>query len=129
MNAFDATNPPLWDFASGTADYSALGQLGDDQFLDLLQRQFNSQDAYNNINPVVDAVDPSKISALPQPGPPPPLSADSSPSPSSANEHSSASRRQSQSFDPSTEQPHKRKAPPVDDDDDDDDEGPSHKNG
>ncbi|VDC01968.1 unnamed protein product [Peniophora sp. CBMAI 1063] len=126
MNAYDPASQPLWDFGSaGQADYSALGQLGDDQFLDLLQRQFNP-DAFNPVPPVVDAVDPSKISALPQPGPPPPLSADSSPSPSSANEHSSASRRQSQSFDNADTERNKRKAP-VDDDDDDDDE-PSHKN-
>ena len=128
MNAFDPANPPLWDFSAGQADYTALGQLGDDQFLDLLQRQFNSNDAFN-VGPVVDAVgvDPSKITALPQPGPPPPLSADSSPSPSSANEHSSASRRQSQSFDSHEVEHHKRKAP--EDEDDDEDEGPSHKNG
>lgn len=127
MNAFDPVNPPLWDFSAGHADYTALGQLGDDQFLDLLQRQFNAQDAFNPVPPVVDAVDPSKISALPQPGPPPPLSADSSPSPSSANEHSSTSRRQSQSFDSADIEHHKRKAP--EDEDDEDDEGPSHKNG
>jgi AP-1-like factor len=120
------SSTPLWDFSQST-DYNTLGHLGEEQFLELLQKQFSQE--FNSGTPVTlthePVVDPSKLTSLPTPNPPPPLSTDSSPSPSSLNEHSATSRRQSRSFD-ADEPAHKRKA--IDDDDDDElEEGPSHK--
>ncbi|KAI0035273.1 hypothetical protein K488DRAFT_83235 [Vararia minispora EC-137] len=120
MNSFDSASS-LWDF-SGSSDYNSLGQLGEEQFLDLLQKQFSQELPVTafSLGAHDAAVDPAKLTELPVPNPPPPLSTDSSPSPSSVNEHSTVSRRQSTSFD--QDESHKRKA-----NEDDLDEGPSHK--
>lgn len=89
----DYSTPSLWDF---TRTPSGFTQLPDNDFLALLEKQFNpdpsSPDTYTVSH---DGVDPSKISNLPAPAPPPPLSDDSSPSPPSTSDHPSSSRRQS----------------------------------
>ncbi|THH13203.1 hypothetical protein EW146_g6988 [Bondarzewia mesenterica] len=133
MEGFDAV-APLWDFSQTPTSFS---QLGDDDFLALLQKQFESDAGNDHTNPLNiptiphDGVDPSKLTRLPPPAPPPPLSDDSSsPSPPSVHsaQDSSSSRRQSGVYANSTAEAEseehllKRKAS-----DDDLGEGPSHK--
>lgn len=88
------TTPSLWDF---TRSPSGFSQIQDNDFLALLQKQFNSDSSTtSNAFPTShDGVDPSKITNLPTPAPPTPLSDESSPSPPSTTEHASSSRRQS----------------------------------
>ena len=89
----DYTTPSLWDF---TRSPSALSQIQDNDFLALLQKQFNTDSSTPSTYPIShDGVDPSKISNLPVPAPPTPLSDESSPSPPSITDHASSSRRQS----------------------------------
>ncbi|KAN0121524.1 hypothetical protein V8E52_003420 [Russula decolorans] len=89
----DYTTPSLWDF---TRSPSALSQIQDNDFLALLQKQFNTDASTPSTYPIShDGVDPSKITNLPVPAPPTPLSDESSPSPPSTTEHASSSRRQS----------------------------------
>jgi AP-1-like transcription factor len=90
----DYTTPSLWDF---TRSPSGFSQIQDNDFLSLLQKQFNNADPSTpDAFPIShDGVDPSKINNLPAPAPPTPLSDDSSPSPPSTTDHASSSRRQS----------------------------------
>jgi AP-1-like transcription factor len=89
----DYTTPSLWDF---TRSPSGLSQIQDNDFLALLQKQFNAEPSTPAAYPIShDGVDPSKISNLPVPAPPTPLSDESSPSPPSTTDHASSSRRQS----------------------------------
>ena len=90
----DYTTPSLWDF---TRSPSAFPQIQDNDFLALLQKQFNTDSSPPSTYPIShDGVDPSKITNLPVPAPPTPLSDEStSPSPPSTTEHASSSRRQS----------------------------------
>ena len=89
----DYTAPSLWDY---TRTPSAFSQIQDDDFLALLQKQFNTDSSTPSTYPVShDGVDPAKITNLPVPAPPTPLSDESSPSPPSITDHASSSRRQS----------------------------------
>ncbi|SRR6266404_136401 len=89
----DYSTPSLWDFTRSSPGFS---QMHDDDFLALLQKQFNTDSSAPNAYPIShDGVDPSKITNLSTPAPPPPLSDDSSPSPPSITDHPSSSRRQS----------------------------------
>jgi AP-1-like transcription factor len=91
---YNATSS-LWDFSSSP---SSLSQLAENDFLALLQKQFNPDLSASNAYAIPhDGVDPSKITNLPPaaPVPLPPLSDESSPSPPSTNDHLSSSRRQS----------------------------------
>jgi AP-1-like transcription factor len=90
----DYTTPSLWDFTRSSSGFS---QIQDNDFLSLLQKQFNNTDSSPpSAYPIShDGVDPSKISNLPAPAPPTPLSDESSPSPPSTTDHVSSSRRQS----------------------------------
>ena len=127
MDSFDSV-APLWDFSQAPTSFS---QLGDDDFLALLQKQFNPDigtTALNSLGSLHDGVDPSKLSNLPPPAPPPPLSDDSSPSPPSMHSvnDSISSCRQSGTYaagdGDSDDHALKRKAS-----DEDLEEGPSHK--
>lgn len=90
---YNTTSSPLWDFSQSP---SAFSQLAENDFLALLQKQFEPDLFAANAYAIPhDGVDPSKISNLTAPAPPPPLSTDSSPSPPSTNDHLSSSRRQS----------------------------------
>ena len=91
----DYTTPSLWDFTRSPS--SGFSQIQDNDFLALLQKQFNNPDSSPpTAYPIShDGVDPSKISNLPAPAPPTPLSDESSPSPPSTTDHPSSSRRQS----------------------------------
>lgn len=122
----DYTTPSLWDF---TRSPSAFPQIQDNDFLALLQKQFNTESTSPPTTYPIshDGVDPSKISNLPAPAPAPPtpLSDESSPSPPSTTDHVSSSRRHSTNS--TTEQDGhelKRKASP---DDMMDEESPSQK--
>jgi AP-1-like factor len=90
----DYTTPSLWDF---TRSPSGFSQIQDNDFLALLQKQFNNPDSSAPAAYPIshDGVDPSKISNLPAPAPPTPLSDESSPSPPSITDHPSSSRRPS----------------------------------
>jgi AP-1-like factor len=107
----DYSTPSLWDFSRSP---SGLTQLPDNDFLALLQKQFNPEPSTPNAYPIShDGVDPSKISNLPTPAPPPPLSDDSSPSPPSTTDHATSSRRQSTNSTAEQDAPElKRKASP-----------------
>lgn len=112
----------LWDFARSP---SGFNQLPDNDFLALLEKQFNPDASTPDTFAVShDGVDPSKITNLPAPAPLPPLSDDSSPSPPSTTDRASSSRRQSTNS--AVEQDAhelKRKASP----DDMEDDSPSQK--
>lgn len=89
----DYTTPSLWDF---TRSPSGLSQIQDNDFLALLQKQFNTDSSTTSAYPIShDGVDPSKITNLPAPAPPTPLSDESSPSPPSITDQPSSSRRPS----------------------------------
>jgi AP-1-like factor len=89
----DYTTPSLWDF---TRTPSAFSQIQDDDFLALLQKQFNTDSSAPTTYSIPhDGVDPSKITDLSVAAPPTPLSDESSPSPPSLADHPSSSRRQS----------------------------------
>lgn len=113
-------NATSWDFSQ-----PAFSQLAENDFLALLQKQFDPDllpaDAYAIPH---NGVDPTKISSLTTPAPPPPLSDDSSPSPPSTTDRLSSSRRQSTNSNNEQDSPElKRKAS----DDGLDDENPNQK--
>ncbi|KAI9460208.1 hypothetical protein BJY52DRAFT_1263668 [Lactarius psammicola] len=119
---YNTTSSPLWDFSQSP---SAFSQLAENDFLALLQKQFDPDLFPANAYAIPhDGVDPSKISNLTTPAPPPPLSDDSSPSPPSTTDHVSSSRRQSTNSSNEQDSPElKRKAS----DDALDDESPNQK--
>ncbi|SRR6266702_1435279 len=121
---YNTTSSPLWDF-SQSPSASAFSQLAENDFLALLQKQFDPDLFPANAYAIPhDGVDPSKISNLTTPAPPPPLSDDSSPSPPSTTDHLSSSRRQSTNSGNEQDSPElKRKAS----DDALDDESPNQK--
>ncbi|KAI9445490.1 hypothetical protein H4582DRAFT_1806591 [Lactarius indigo] len=119
---YNTSSSPLWDFPQSP---SAFSQLAENDFLALLQKQFDPDLFPANAFAIPhDGVDPSKISNLTTPAPPPPLSDDSSPSPPSTTDHLSSSRRQSTNSSNEQDSPElKRKAS----DDALDDESPNQK--
>ena len=87
---YNSATSSLWDFPNSPSGFS---QLAENDFLALLQKQFNPDPSNAYAMPHDGVVDPSKITNLPAAVPPPPLSDDSSPSPPSTNDRLSSSRR------------------------------------
>lgn len=101
----------MWDLSQATN----FAQLPDDDFLDMLQKQFPNANSMNSMTGsfgATNGINPQSIGSFP-PGITPP-SEDSSPSPDAPTDDAEDNSRL------------KRKASP--DEDDDDEDGPSHKN-